>query len=453
MSFICKLALPTANCKLQTDTMPQTKQSPYLLYSDGKGNIFEDSSLYATGRSGWDAMPVPGNEWMVLPDGGSLYELPGRKGIGIDVKTGEMRLCEKGWAVAAFIPPAYTGLYLAPYETGPDAPTLPLFCYTAAGWLDEKFMVPAIRIEQDIRQEAAGYVRDTIQQGVDLSLKAYPHNRLVRHLAENCCLTYHCPAARNYFMGRWECPVPTSPACNANCIGCISFQPLDETIVSTQDRLTFKPSAEEIVEFTVPHLQTAPYPIISFGQGCEGEPLLMWDTIRQSIIEIRKHTNRGSININTNGSKPDAVRALCEAGLNSIRVSTNSARKHIYEPYYRPNNYVFEDIVESLKVVRSYGGWASINYFVFPGMTDSVEEYEALRKLIRETDLTMIQWRNFNIDPDWYLGKIGVHDTGEILGVKQLMELIKEEFPTLKFGYFNPPAERISGNFEMDFAH
>ena len=41
-----------------------------------------------------------------------------------------------------------------------------------------------------------------------------------------------------------------------------------------------------------------------------------------------------------------------------------------------------------------------INYFVFPGMTDSVAEYEALRKVIRETGLKMIQWRNFNIDPD-----------------------------------------------------
>jgi pyruvate-formate lyase-activating enzyme len=433
--------------------MPASMQSPFLLYSDGKGNIFEDRSLFATGRSGWEALPVPADDWVELPEGGSLYELPGRKGIGLDVKTGEMRLCEKGWAVAAFIPPAYTGLFLAPYETGANAPTLPLFCYTAAGWLNEKFMVPALRIEQDIRQESKGYVSETIEQGVGKFLKAYPHNRLVRHLAENCCLTYHCPAARNYFMGRWECPVPSSPACNANCIGCISFQPLEESIVSTQDRLTFRPSAEEIVEFTVPHLQTAPYPIISFGQGCEGEPLLMWETIRQSILEIRKHTNRGSININTNGSKPDAVKSLCEAGLNSIRVSTNSARKHIYEPYYRPNNYIFEDIVESLKVVKSFGGWASINYFVFPGMTDSVEEYEALRKLIRETDLTMIQWRNFNIDPDWYLGKIGVYETGEILGVKQLMELIQEEFPNLRFGYFNPPAERISGNFELDFAH
>ncbi len=428
------------------------QESPYILYSDGEGNIYEDTSLYVVGRAGWDAMPIDPADWIELPEGGNLYELPGRRGIGLDVETGEMRLCDKGWAVAAFIPPAHTGLYIAAYETEAEAPTLPLFCYTAAGWLDNKTYVPAVRIEQDIRQECAGYDDEKIATGTEKLLADYPHNRLVKHLMENCCMTYNCPAARNFSMSRWECPVPTSPACNANCIGCISFQPSDETIVSTQDRLTFKPTAEEIVEFTVPHLKNAPFPLISFGQGCEGEPLLMWETIRESIIEIRKHTDKGSININTNGSKPDAVKALCEVGLNSIRVSTNSARKHIYEPYYRPNNYQFEDIIESLKVMRSYGGWASINYFVFPGMTDSVEEYEALRKLIIDTDLTMIQWRNFNIDPDWYMGKIGVNETGEMLGVKQLMSLIAEEFPKVKFGYFNPPIERIKGNYEMDFA-
>lgn len=431
----------------------QLTTSPYLLYSDGQGNIFEDTSLFAVGRSGWDAYPVPLEEWIALPDGGSLYELPGRRGIGIDVVTGDMRLCELGWAVAAFIPPAHTGLFLAAYETLPDAPTLPLFCYTAAGWFEGGFYVPAVRIENDIRQETAGFDQARVEAGVATFLSAYPHNRLVRHLAENCALTYHCPAARNYFIGRWECPIPSSPACNANCVGCISFQPESESIPSTQDRLTFKPSAEEIVEYTVPHLESAPYPIVSFGQGCEGEPLLMWETIRDSIREIRRHTTRGSININTNGSKPEAVRALCEAGLNSIRVSTNSARPEIYTPYYRPNNYVFEDIVESLKVVRGFGGWTSINYFVFPGMTDSVAEYEALRRLIIDTDLCMIQWRNFNIDPDWYLGKIGVTDTGECLGMGQLLTLIREEFPALRFGYFNPPVERIRGDYTADFAH
>ncbi|MCE2825406.1 MAG: radical SAM protein [Sediminibacterium sp.] len=355
------------------------QQSPYILYSDGEGNIYEDTSLYVVGRAGWDAMPIDPADWIELPEGGNLYELPGRRGIGLDVETGEMRLCDKGWAVAAFIPPAHTGLYIAAYETEAEAPTLPLFCYTAAGWLDNKTYVPAVRIEQDIRQECAGYDDEKIASGTEVLLANYPHNRLVKHLMENCCMTYNCPAARNFSMSRWECPVPTSPACNANCIGCISFQPSDETIVSTQDRLTFKPTAEEIVEFTVPHLKNAPFPL-------------------------------------------------------------------------RPNNYQFEDIIESLKVMRSYGGWASINYFVFPGMTDSVEEYEALRKLILDTDLTMIQWRNFNIDPDWYMGKIGVNETGEMLGVKQLMSLIAEEFPKVKFGYFNPPIERIKGNYEMDFA-
>ncbi len=433
--------------------MNTISHSPYLLYSDGKGNTYEDKTLFSTGRSGWEALPINEADWIELPKGGSLYELPGRRGIGIDVKSGKMRLCKKGWAVAAFIPPAYTGLYYAPYETLPGAALLPLFCYTAVGWHNEKFYVPAVRIEKDIRQESEGFIEEKISEGVEHFLSAYPQNRLVKHLAENCCLTYHCPAARNYFLSRWECPVPTSPACNANCIGCISFQPQEETITSTQDRLMFKPTPEEIVEYTVPHLETAKYPIVSFGQGCEGEPLLMWETIKAAITEIRKHTQKGSLNINTNGSKPAAVKALCEAGLNSIRVSTNSVREEIYTAYYRPNNYVFEDIIESLKVVNSFGGWTSINYFVFPGMTDSVEEYEALRKVIKSTNLKMIQWRNFNIDPDWYLGKINITDTGECIGIKEMMRLIHSEFPAIKFGYFNPSIERIKGNFETDFAH
>jgi hypothetical protein len=51
------------------------------------------------------------------------------------------------------------------------------------------------------------------------------------------------------------------------------------------------------------------------------------------------------------------------------------------------------------------------------------------------------------------LGKVGVHQTGDILGIKQVMHLLQEEFPQLKFGYFNPPMERIKGDYHADFAH
>jgi hypothetical protein len=39
------------------------------------------------------------------------------------------------------------------------------------------------------------------------------------------------------------------------------------------------------------------------------------------------------------------------------------------------------------------------------------------------------------------------------MGVKQMMELLQEEFPNLKFGCFNPSIQMIKGNFEMYFAH
>ena len=125
----------------------------------------------------------------------------------------------------------------------------------------------------------------------------------------------------------------------------------------------------------------------------------------------------------------------------------------LYTPYYRPNNYQCEDLLTSLKIVTDNGGWASVNYFVFPGMTDQVAEVEALIKAIHYTKLNLIQWRNFNIDPDWYLGNIGVTDTGECYGIKQTMEIIRDECPWVKFGYFNPPIERIKGNYDEAYAH
>jgi hypothetical protein len=103
--------------------------------------------------------------------------------------------------------------------------------------------------------------------------------------------------------------------------------------------------------------------------------------------------------------------------------------------------------------MNDYGGWTSLNYFVFPGMTDAPEELDALVSLIQKTGLKMIQWRNFNIDPDWYLGRINVADTPEYIGIKNMMAHLSELFPHLKFGYYNPAIERIQGDFNVHFAH
>ncbi len=270
-------------------------------------------------------------------------------------------------------------------------------------------------------------------------MKAEPKNRLLQHLGR-CALTYGCPAARNLFMNRWEAPLPTSPECNARCIGCISRQ--DGTgLRATQDRITFVPTPDELCGVAIPHLQKAPRSVVSFGQGCEGEPLLQSKTLEASISMMRKATSRGTINLNTNGSLPEEVEKLCRAGLQSIRVSMNSARPEYYHKYFRPKGYDFEHARRSISVVKANGGFASINYFILPGFTDQETEWNALKALISETHLDLIQMRNLNIDPEWYLDILRPDMSEKKIGVQRLISHIRDEFPDVRLGYFNPPLD------------
>ena len=413
---------------------------PFMLFADAEGEIVEHESWRCVGRTGKTLVQLHPEDFIPLPEGSEFFFLPGRVPVGWNPKSGQMEPYEGTEAVAAFISPAHSQTHLAAFEKRGVAPILPLYAYTAVGWLDGRFWTTAVRVDPDLRQDVSQFHQPLVDRQIDAMRKRFPNNRVVTHLAENCASDYSCRAAQNFFLNRWECPIPASPACNATCLGCISLQE-DEDVHSAHFRLKFVPDPDEIAEMALYHIESAPYPILSFGQGCEGEPLLVWETLVQAIQKIRAKTSKGILNINTNGSKPDAVEALCAAGLQSIRVSMNSARKDWYTNYYLPRNYAFEDLIESLKVVRRYGGWSSINYFVFPGVTDARAEWDALQRLIETTDLNMIQWRNFTIDPDWYFKKVRLEPDPEPIGILKLQELVRAKYPHVAFGYFNPAEE------------
>jgi hypothetical protein len=77
---------------------------------------------------------------------------------------------------------------------------------------------------------------------------------------------------------------------------------------------------------------------------------------------------------------------------------------------------------------------------VFPGFTDRETELEGLIELIKRTHLDLIQMRNLNIDPDLYLEAMG---GGEGIGISKMVEILKKEFPSLQFGYFNRTKENF----------
>lgn len=417
---------------------------PSLVIADDQGNISDFPELDMTGMAAGTYRRPDLEDLIPLPEGSELFVLPGRLPIGCDPSTGEPLLLEENpfapgepvQAVAAFMAPAHTSILTAPYQSQEKSPTLPLFAYTAVGWHDGTFWVAGFRSDSDIRQDANQYSQDAVAKRTKARLKAEKNNRLIQHLGK-CCLTYGCPAARNYFLDRWEAPLPTSPQCNARCVGCISLQE-SGCCPSTQDRIGFVPSPREISSMAIPHLEHAKRAVVSFGQGCEGEPLLQTDTIEEAIRQIRAKTNRGTINLNTNASLPGNVARLAKAGLDSIRVSCNSVQKAYYDRYYRPQGYCFDDIKRSIQEMKDAGRFVSLNYFILPGFTDSEQEFQHLSSFLEELCPDFIQLRNLNMDPEWYLRTLNVDENIPSMGVRPWLNQLRHQFPDLKFGYFNP---------------
>lgn len=425
---------------------------PYLCFSDPNGKVFNHPYLKVAGRSGNRFILPEISELIPLPKGSQLFTLPGRIPVGWDgdkrkfIFLRRMRLNGEEvecTAIAAFLPPGYVRTLLPATHIRSNPPNLPLWAYSSVGWKDGRFWASGIFIDPNPHWDPKYFENDNLlKRRVRLFLNRDHKNRLLRQLAQ-CALKYHCFAAKNLFFRRWECPLPTSPSCNAECLGCISLQP-SECCPASQERIDFVPNVEEVLGVALPHLKKAEDAIISFGQGCEGEPLMQWRLLERSIRKLRDETDRGTINLNTNGSFPERIEKLCDAGLDSIRITLNSTNQKFFDRYHRPRGFTLRDVVDSLIKAKEKGVYTSINLLVFPGFTDREKEVEGLIKLVKKTDINLIQMRNLNIDPDLYLRVMG---KGEGIGISKMIEILRNEFPKLQFGYFN----RTKENFNLPF--
>ncbi len=424
------------------------KPRPCLVYANQNGEIYDYPALEMAGRRGFDFERIDPQDLIPLPEGSELFVLPDTIPVAWDPGQKDFvhfdpdpyQTDGPAYAVAAFMAPAYTQCLLAAFEKrDTSSPPLPLFAYTAVGWWKDRFWVAGFRSDLDRRQDLRGFNPEKVKRNTLKTLKAHRKNRLIQHLGK-CSLTYGCPAAKNLFLGRFEAPLPSSPSCNARCLGCLSLQEKGGP-PATQDRIDFVPSAGEISEVALMHLARTPKGVVSFGQGCEGEPLMNPGLLAESIHKTRNTCKTGTINLNTNASRPKGLSQVIDAGLDSIRISINSVRKEYYQPYYRPKGYVYEDVLRSWQLAKEAGLHVSLNLFVTPGLTDSKKEVERLAELIGRFGLDLIQLRNHNIDPDWYLRRIGFKDEASCLGIKGMIGYLKDRFPALKFGYFNPPVK------------
>ena len=414
------------------------------------GEIFELEGFAAVGMEQSLLSPLKAENTHKMPYGSELMYLPERRPVLFNLATGQYEtLRENPYApgealfpVAAFNSPGYVITHISAYRETDHAGHLPLFSYGAVGWHRGNFRTAVVRVDSEPRQDLRQMKQTDVAAGVKNMRKKLPDNRLREHL-ENCALQYGCPAGKNFFLGRYEAPLPTAGQCNARCLGCLSLQK-ETGIPHSQDRINFTPTPEEIAQVAVAHIKRVKNSVVSFGQGCEGDPLLAANVIEPAIGKIRSQTADGTINMNTNGSRPEIVKKLFKAGLDSVRISMNSVRSQCYHAYFRPNGYRFDDVLKSIEVALAREKFISINYLNCPGFSDTPREVSALTGFLQKYPINMIQWRNLNFDPIRYWKEMNtVANHGKPIGMKNLLSRIQKQFPELKFGYFNPPKENF----------
>ncbi|MCA2978695.1 MAG: radical SAM protein [Myxococcaceae bacterium] len=415
-----------------------------LLLADPKGRVIEHPWLLASLRSDEAVLP-PRERPIPLPDGGKLAHLPGRLPVGFDPTTKQPVLVERfeldgkrfvPHAVGATLPPGFTRTYLPGEVAREGGPVLPQWAYTAAAWGDAGPVVWALHTDRRKHWTPARFSTPEVKRLVAEHLARLPGNRVVSQL-KTCALVYRCFTSQNIFYSRDEGALPASVMCNAACVGCISDQP-EGGPPASHERMADGPSANELADVASWHLEHAPgRTMVSFGQGCEGEPLTRWRFIAEAIGLIRARTSKGSININTNGSLTKGLDALFDAGLDAVRVSLNSAVKELYEAYYQPRQYGWEDVEASIALARRRGAYVALNLLLFPGVTDRQGEADALVRLIKKYRVDQVQTRPLAIDPLQYIAVArGRGAGGAPIGISNLVRRFKAEAPWVTVGNF-----------------
>lgn len=315
------------------------------LVANAKGEIFDLQGYGLIGTRGILLEPISVSDTINIPQNSELMYLPQRSPILYNIKKGQLEIVVKNpynleeniHPVAIFNSPGYLVTHTCSYiEVNNDTKTLPLFSYGAVGWYNNNFRSTSILVDNEPRQDLNKMPLKKVVKGIKKVKKLFPKNNLVGHI-KKCALVYGCPAGKNFFLSRYEAPLPISKSCNAKCLGCISLQN-NSDIKSSQNRITFSPSSMEIAELALFHIKRTKNAIVSFGQGCEGDPLLASNRIINAIKIIRDRTSHGTINLNTNGSLPKKIETIFDSGLDSVRISINSFREKCYNAYFRPQN-------------------------------------------------------------------------------------------------------------------
>lgn len=388
------------------------------IHSDRSGRVFVSADYRATALDG-DG-PAVLERAIPLPPEARLVPLADRAAIGIDRRGLPRPLGPARWALAAILRPGLLRTHLPAVDPAADvAPLEPLPYAAVAADAAGELVVAAVTLGDASPMAPAA---DDIASRITERLRREPSNRLLRQLAR-CAREYECPAARNAFLGRGECALPIGAPLNDRAGPVVAPRRREER-APTGEPTAMRATAEDVAAVANAHF-AAGGTSVSFGHGCEGEPLGLVRTVTGAVGLITRPA-AGEIILRTNGSSAAALARAADAGIDRAIVALASAAGPTYERVHAPIGYRWTDVRASLREAASRKLALTIELLSLPGLTDRESEARAIVALLGELPAgTLLLPVDLAADPYALLARLP--KDGATIGIATLLERLRTE--------------------------
>ena len=310
-------------------------------------------------------------------------------------------------ALAVALPAGYTRLLVPAYATQRDAPALPLFGYTFACAVDDRLLVAAMKTDESDDWKPRRFKRGELEGADRAAARTRGRATACSSRSRSARASTAALPRRTFFSNaakrRCRSPRSAMPAASAASRSRTRTPAYRRRKRASSTRSRLRSSRRW--RFTI--WSASKSGIVSFRTRVRGRAAAALGHDRPRDRAHSRRRGNGTINSNTNGSQPHRLARCIDAGLQAVRISLNSFRPQRLRGLLPSAGIRLEDVFESIRSGGRTRARVSLNLLTHPGVTDDVEEIEAMEAFLREAPVAMIQTRTLNIDPALYFETVG----------------------------------------------
>jgi len=368
------------------------------VHTDRAGRIVVATDYGAAALFGGQGRAL--EEGIPLPPDARVAPLPDRDAVGIDRQGHPRSLGAHRWAAAAILAPGHLRTRLPACVVRDDLPPLEPLGYAAVAADADGSLVVAAVPTGEARAAAAPTDAD-LAAAITASLRAHPSSVVLRQLARGAREDQGGGAAA-IFLARGNAPLPVG-----------------------DDRIT----AADLADIAIAHLDGGGDGV-TFGLAGQRDPLDRPRVVADAAGRVRAALPAARIGVRTNAAVAAAIARVAGSGVDAVTVPLSSARAETYERLLPAREIRWPDVRGGIRQAVASGLAVTIELLVLPGLTDRVEEIDALVSVLRELPSgSTLRLRDLAADP--YL-LLRANPGGEPLGIEVALARLRAEAPQVR---------------------